>query len=208
MSRVAAVPRSWRMPRPPALFAAALLAACGGAGEQPPAAESIEAVPSAEEAPASDAASGGEERPDSTLAMRAQLTVVAYGPDDQPAVVSLALTDPLSRTTGVSAPGGREFESIPGSRYEVAGVQRDSAALGAETAPLVVVDEPVAGEWIAQVVSPSESRYRIDVRAVHDDGAGRRASAPWETIAASEAKRWRITYDPRDAEAFAIEALP
>jgi hypothetical protein len=191
-----------------ALLAAMLLAACGDTDEQLPAAESVEAVSSADDSGAPDTASEAEQRPDSVLAMRAQLTVVAYGPDDQPAVVSLALTDPLSRTTGVSTLGGREFESIPGSRYEVADVQRDSAALGEETAPLVVVDGPVAGVWTAQIVSPSESRYRIDVRAVHDDGSGRRASASWEAIGARETKRWRITYDPRDAEAFAIEALP
>jgi hypothetical protein len=198
------------MRRPPlavALLAVLLLGGCA-AEEGAPAAESIEAVEPAEEMPPAESTTVAAEEPDSVLAMRSQLTVVAYGPDDEPAVFSLSLTDPLSRTTGVSTVGGREYESIPGSRYELAGVQRDSAAASSETAPLVTVDGPVGGDWTAQVVSPSASRFRIDVRAVHDDGTGRRASAPWETIGAGESKRWRITYDPRDAAAFAIEALP
>jgi hypothetical protein len=118
------------------------------------------------------------------------------------------VTDPLSRTTGVAAPGGRSFESIPNSRYELVGVRRDSAAASAETAPLVTVSGPVAGTWTAQVVSPSASRYRIDVRAAHDDGTGRRASGPWEEIGAGETRRWRIIYDPRDPGTFALDALP
>ena len=45
------------------------------------------------------------------------------------------------------------------------------------------------------------------MRAAFDDGTGRRASAPWETLGAGETRRWRITYDPGDAESFAEEWL-
>ena len=69
-------------------------------------------------------------------------------------------------------------------------------------------DEPAGGTWTAQVVARSDTRYRIDVRAAFDDGTGRRASAPWETLGAGETRRWRITYDPGDAESFALEAMP
>lgn len=184
-----------------------LLAACGG-GETPPPADTAAAEPDVEvpappEAPAEVAAA-----PESVTVMTAQLTVVAYGPDDEPAAVELALADPLSRTTGVSAVGGRAYESIPDSRYELAGVQRDSGGVTAETAPLVSVNGPIAGTWMASVLAARDSRYRIDVRAVFDDGTGRRASAPWEEIDAGETRQWRITYDPGDAASFELVAVP
>ncbi len=184
-----------------------LLAACGG-GETPPPSDTTTAAPDVDLPAPPEAAPEVAAAPESVSVMTSQLTVVAYGPDDEPAAVELALADPLSRTTGVASVGGRVYESIPGSRYELAGVQRDSGGVTAETAPLVTVNGPVAGEWLASVLAGEDSRYRIDVRAVFDDGTGRRASAPWEEIAAGESRQWRITYDPADAASFELVAVP
>lgn len=190
-----------------ALVALLLLAACGG-GETPPPADSAAAEPVVDAATVPTPPAGTPAALEMVPVMTAQLTVVAYGPDDVPAPVALALTDPLTRTTGVSTAGGRVYESIPQSRYEIVGVQRDSAGASGETAPLVTVNGPVAGTWTASVVTREDSRYRIDVRAVFDDGTGRRASAPWEEIDAGETRRWRITYDPGDAASFELESAP
>ena len=193
---------SWR-----GIFAVLLLAACGG-GETPPPADTTAVEPHAEASAPLETPVDVEAAPESVSVMTSQLTVVAYGPDDEPAAVELALADPLSRTTGVAAVGGRAYESIPDSRYELAGVQRDSGGVTAETAPLVTVNGPAAGTWMASVLAVEDSRYRIDVRAVFDDGTGRRASAPWEEIGAGETRQWRITYDPADTASFELVAVP
>ena len=190
-----------------ALLPFLLLAACGGA-ETPPPADAPDGEAETTASPIVADEPQAEPAPETVAAMRSQLTIVAYGPDDVEAPIDLAVTDPLSRTTGVAAAGGRAYESIPDSRYEIVGVQRDSSMRSGETAPLVSVDEPAGGTWTAQVVARSDTRYRIDVRAAFDDGTGRRASAPWETLGAGETRRWRITYDPGDAESFALEAMP
>lgn len=200
--------RRTRRARPlAAILPLLLLAACGDV-ETPPPADAPDGEPQVSASPIVADEPQLEPAPETTAVMGSQLTVVAYGPDDVEAPIELAVTDPHSRTTGVAAAGGRAYESIPDSRYEIVGVQRDSSMRSGETAPLVSVNGPAGGTWTAQVVARSDTRYRIDVRAAFDDGTGRRASGPWETLGAGETRRWRITYDPGDAESFALEAMP
>lgn len=177
----------------------AAIVACGG--DDAPAvadtaaadeAQSVSMEPPAAEAPAAE----DEAAPTPT----SQLVVIVYGSGGGPSGMSLALTDPMSRTTGAMAPGGASLGAIPSSRYAVAAVEGSAG----ETAPVVTVDGPAAGSWIVQVSSDSGGRYALDVRAVHEDGRATRGQAP-DSLAAGGSRRWRITFDASDPSVFRLD---
>lgn len=184
------------------VVACAAIAACGG-DDAPAIADTTaadEAQTASMEPPVADAPAGEAE---TAPAPTSQLVVIAYGSGGGPSSVRLALTDPMSRTTGVTEAGGAARDGIPSSRYAVAEVE---GAAG-ETAPVVTVDGPASGSWIVQVSSESGGRYALDVRAVHEDGRATRGQAP-DSLAAGGSRRWRITFDASDPSVFRLDPAP